>query len=61
MSDQSMDDIEQSLKRIAAEKRSIESEFPRTGDPNSTGDAYLHGKWRGLKFALDVLQEGWSQ
>jgi hypothetical protein len=48
---------EQSLKRIASEKRSVESEFPRTGDPNSTDDAYLHGKWQGLRFALQVLQE----
>lgn len=45
------------LTRIATEKREVETEFPRTGDPNSTDDAYLHGKWRGLKFALQVLQE----
>jgi len=51
------DDGERALQRIASEKRAVESEFPRTADPNSTDDAHLHGKWRGLKFALQVLQE----
>lgn len=48
---------DRALKRVSREKRDVELEFPRTGDPNSTDDAYLHGKWRGLKFALQVLQE----
>lgn len=49
--------VDNALTRIATEKREVETEFPRTGDSNSTDDAYLHGKWRGLKQALQILQE----
>jgi len=57
MSEQSMKGIDRAIQRIAAEKREVEDVFPRTVEPNSTGDAYLHGKWRGLGYALRVLQE----
>ena len=51
------DDIDRVVRRIASEKTAVENKYPQKEEPGSTDDAYLHGKWRGLKAAIEILEE----
>lgn len=52
-----MSDTDRAIREIAREKTDIESRMPQGAEPGSTEEAYAHGRWRGLKFAIEVLLE----
>jgi len=49
--------IDRAIQRIASEKTEVENRHPQKKEPGSTDDAYLHGKWRGLEAAIEILEE----
>jgi len=52
-----MSSIDRAIDRIAEEKMEVEDRYPTEKDLGWTDDDYLHGEWRGLKTAIEILKE----